>query len=84
MNEINKIRLWLGVLAFVHINLIATGIVFAPFGFLNNIVIVGNGLFLMLNGLIMGVSFGFSHQKRKNNKQTQRKKTRRRHNSLKK
>jgi len=57
MKKIYKFRLLLGILAFTHMMFISTGIVFAPFGFLNEAVIFGNFFFFMLNAMIMGATF---------------------------
>ncbi len=66
MEKINKFRWILFGIAFIHINLITTGIVFSPFGFLNDLVIMGNFMFLILNALILGFSFA-SQEFLKNN-----------------
>ncbi len=57
MIKINKFRLYLFGLAMFHIIIITIGIVNSPFGFLNNIIVFGNFIFLMLNGFILGGSF---------------------------
>lgn len=59
MKKINKILLILGLLAFININIIALCLVFFPENDIANIMAIGNGMLLVLNGLMFGVAIGF-------------------------